>query len=143
MILKNLDNGFLNNDGIRLLISNAIGSSKLAFLDSSGHINIINEHLGHWSDDNNIWYSNDGYKSCNYVKVNIGNFGQAYTSYNRANYNRKLNKNSGITDRMTKSKSMGIRCDYCWTTQKTTKSNTLGHICDSCHETYYPQNITL
>lgn len=44
-------------DSIRAEIGREIGSSKLAFLDSMGRVQLINEHLGSWHTPD-IWLSN-------------------------------------------------------------------------------------
>ena len=58
--LKKLQNNFLQSRIIKEKISKEIGYSKLVFLDNNAYYTIINEHFGHWRDDN--WYSNDSYK---------------------------------------------------------------------------------
>ena len=72
IILKNLDVKFLESETLRFLIESFIGSSKLVFLDNYGKIDIINEGLGHWSEDKNIWFSNDGYKKQKTYFINGG-----------------------------------------------------------------------
>jgi predicted glutamine amidotransferase len=64
MILQNLPFNFLNFEGIKQLIVEYIGFSKLTFMDDLGNVDIINEDMGIW--DNGIWYSNDGYKDYKY-----------------------------------------------------------------------------
>jgi hypothetical protein len=59
-MLKKFGHNFIECEMTNYFISSYIGSSKLVFLDSSDKYSIINEHLGHWKDDN--WYSNDSYK---------------------------------------------------------------------------------
>ena len=123
IVLKNLEDGFLKNEGIRLLISNAIGSSKLAFLDSTGNINIINENLGHWSDDKKIWYSNDGYKSNKMRFISAGN----YNGYN-ANWNHGAY--SGITQKTHD--NIKKKCDICWQYQSGIVKVVNTNICPEC-----------
>ena len=59
-MLKRFDHDFINCTMTKYFISSYIGNSKLVFLNSYDKYCIINEHLGHWKDDN--WYSNDSYK---------------------------------------------------------------------------------
>jgi predicted glutamine amidotransferase len=51
----------LKHSGLRQLVYAVIGQSKLAFVDSAGNFEILNEHLGHWTA-NGDWMSNDSYK---------------------------------------------------------------------------------
>jgi len=60
LVLKKLPNGFIRNSAITSLIEEAIGGSKLVFLDNKGQYLISNEALGKW--DSNVWYSNSTYK---------------------------------------------------------------------------------
>jgi hypothetical protein len=53
-------NQILFEPGIKTLIENKIGYSKLAFLDRHGNVNLFNESKGVW--DNEVWYSNSSYK---------------------------------------------------------------------------------
>lgn len=65
-ILRNLPNigvDFLENKGIKLVLEEFIGRSKLIFLDNNGNYSIFNENLGDWEDG--IWYSNDSHKQVN------------------------------------------------------------------------------
>jgi hypothetical protein len=68
------------------LIQQYIGSgSKLAFLNTKGEINIINDKAGVWDDG--VWYSNSGYKATSYfdyggTKVStINNYQAKPTTY--------------------------------------------------------------
>lgn len=40
--------------------------SKFIFMHSDGRYSIMNEQKGHWDDDADTWYSNDGYKKIDY-----------------------------------------------------------------------------
>ena len=82
IVLKNLDNSFLQSETLRLLIKSFIGNSKLAFLDVNGKIDIINEEAGIWSDDKKIWFSNDGFKKQKTYFVNGGHWNGLNTQYN-------------------------------------------------------------
>lgn len=62
-ILKGFKHNFLSCKTSKYFISDYIGYSKLVFLGSNDKYTIINEHLGHWKDNN--WFSNDSYKSYN------------------------------------------------------------------------------
>ena len=57
-ILKNLKSNFLNSKAIRLLISESIHNSKLAFLDNNGRYTIINSDLGSWNEISKIFKKN-------------------------------------------------------------------------------------
>lgn len=64
------DKNFLKKDHIRRLLGKSIPSSKLAFLDASGSVTIINQQLGE-TDEAGNWYSNSSYKhSWSYPKHN-------------------------------------------------------------------------
>jgi len=57
-ILQQLPHNFLRNSGMTALIENMIGGrNKLAFLDGSGKITIINERAG-TRKDSGLWFSN-------------------------------------------------------------------------------------
>lgn len=43
------------------MIESYIGYSKIVFMDGTGRTYILNEQMGEW--DNNVWYSNDKFKS--------------------------------------------------------------------------------
>lgn len=60
---KITENDLFNNQAIQSLVENAIGYSKLIFLNSKGDFKIYGEKLGHWSQNGN-WFSNDSYKAC-------------------------------------------------------------------------------
>lgn len=51
----------LENKACEYLLANAIGSSKLAFLNPAGNIKIIGETKGQWKDG--LWYSNSNVSS--------------------------------------------------------------------------------
>lgn len=55
-VLEPLPEWFLEEDGIKAALSRAIGGSKMLFMDPSGGVVILNEHLGTWSEGR--WYSN-------------------------------------------------------------------------------------
>lgn len=63
-ILQNLPKNFHRNPAIRKLLANLSSSSKFAFLDSDGHIEIINRAAG--VDEGGVWYSNTSYKTPQY-----------------------------------------------------------------------------
>jgi hypothetical protein len=67
------------------MVSEYIGGSKLVVLSNLGMRDwyIINEHKGHWSSDNNYWYSNSSYKSAS-VSCATGPFvsGKQLSIYN-------------------------------------------------------------
>jgi predicted glutamine amidotransferase len=47
---------------VRQRMVNKIGLSKLVFMNNAGNVQILNGHMGHFSDDG-CWYSNNSYKS--------------------------------------------------------------------------------
>lgn len=59
-LLADLPRGFLTHKGIRRLISEYIGWSKLAFLGVNGNVCLLNSYLGEWRAGR--WYSNDSYR---------------------------------------------------------------------------------
>ena len=58
-ILKNLPGDFLNYSGFKALVKDYIDSDKLLFMDSGGHVTLINEDKGNWLKSN--WFSNYSY----------------------------------------------------------------------------------
>lgn len=64
----------LKQESALKLISSKIGTSKLAFLDETGRITIVNQEKGDLDTDTGIWYSNSSYKSCHkrHVSRHIG-----------------------------------------------------------------------
>ena len=122
VILKNLNPDFLNNDTLRFLVEEAIGSSKLAFLDSDGKIDILNEGLGHWSDDEKIWYSNDGYKKQSYYIQPSGN---VYNAWNTGKFSLKNEKKNLAEDSF-------LKCDLCESQTDVTYTAGKKQYCDIC-----------
>ncbi len=61
-VLKELPKGYLENTGIRRLLTDFVGNSKLVFLDRHGRYDIINEELGHWDQSGENWFSNYSYR---------------------------------------------------------------------------------
>lgn len=59
-VLQLLPPNFVDNAGMRLLIEEFIGNSKLVFLDVEGNYTIYNESKGEWN--NECWFSNQSYK---------------------------------------------------------------------------------
>lgn len=51
----------IKHDFHRDMLEAYIGYSKMVFMDGAGETFILNEHLGEWHE--NVWYSNDKYKS--------------------------------------------------------------------------------
>ena len=60
-MLPGLNISMLTSKGMKKLMGEFIGYSKLVFMDSDNNYAIINEQKGHWGEDG-IWYSNDSYK---------------------------------------------------------------------------------
>ena len=82
-ILKNLPSGWLRNNATKILVSEFIGSSKLAFLHRDGTFDIINEKFGHWNKSKTVWFSNDGYKKpMKFKRVPVNNY-LHYSNYHR------------------------------------------------------------
>lgn len=134
LVLKKLENDFLNSSALRLLISDFIGTSKLAFLDISGNINIINESLGHWDNTKKIWFSNDGYKKTNYG-VTCGYAINWDKGYNR-NY---VAKNQQFQfQRDEKKDAIRLICDGCQTLYNKKESYYVGdsQLCKTCADTF-------
>ena len=91
-ILKKLKSNFLNSKPIRLLISESIHNSKLAFLDNFGNYTIINSDLGHWNKSKSIWFSNDGYKKPSYINVYGGNYNKYNQGWTFENHQNNKNE---------------------------------------------------
>ena len=81
-ILRDLPSNWYESKSIKMLVSDFIGSSKLAFLNSDGSYVIINEHKfgGHWNKLRSIWFSNDNYKKREPIVYH-----RNYTNYSRIN----------------------------------------------------------
>lgn len=60
LYLKKLPRKFEQNEAIKSLIEDFIGTNKLIFLDSDNNATIFNEKAGTW--DNDCWFSNTTYK---------------------------------------------------------------------------------
>lgn len=56
MILKKLPNGWVVNDGIKAMVEEFIGKSKLAVLNRNGDVHLYNEKDGSWKEG--VWFSN-------------------------------------------------------------------------------------
>ena len=126
VILKNLDNDFLDDKTIRILIENAISSSKLAFLHSSGRIDIINESAGHWSDDGKIWFSNDGYKKSNTIYVNAG------YNYNSFGFGNLARAKKNDIHNIEYKKNNFVECDFCQVKTDRTYIKDGSNLCNMC-----------
>ena len=65
-----INGGFdvLKKQSVANMLSDAIGNSKLVFLNHKGHTVIINEKKGHWSKG--VWFSNNSYKKESYYGTN-------------------------------------------------------------------------
>jgi len=58
---------YWTNTGFKWVLQEAIGvGNKLVFLDNSGHIEIYNERIGEWVVKDEIWASNDLYRTKKY-----------------------------------------------------------------------------
>lgn len=69
---------------LSFLVEQFIGNgNKIAIMDGEGEVTIYNEDKGVWEDNNNIWYSNTGYK---YVKVVRGYLGNSHFTENEYEY---------------------------------------------------------
>ena len=77
-ILKKLPVGWENNVAIKEMIEDYIGLSKLVVLNIDGTAKIFNESSGVW--DNDIWYSNTGYKVVYPVAQTHNTFPRDYSS---------------------------------------------------------------
>jgi glutamine amidotransferase len=60
-VLKNLPNGWEDNEALVWLVENSLGySNKFCLLRADGEAIILNESAGEWVDD--VWYSNSSWK---------------------------------------------------------------------------------
>lgn len=82
-LLEGLPNGWVQNYAIRQLIESAIGYSKIALLDTDGHVTLFNGSLGHWDKHRNNWYSNRSYLPPPPPKKDAPILGQHSWGYNR------------------------------------------------------------
>lgn len=114
-ILKNLPDGFEQNEAIIKLLEEFIGLNKIVLLDNLNQYTIINADMGHWKDGN--WYSNYSY-------IQLGNYygyKSNYRTFQPAGY-----------------------CDYCRKSLQT-ELELYENMCEKClvEEGYYtPDQIT-
>ena len=136
-ILQKLPAKFLENEGIKKLISKLIGSSKLVFLNEKGEHAIINENLGHWDGLN--WFSNyshEGPKVITYNNTTTFGRGQ-YTPYGStekiASYYSGRWEEEDDYYKPTKNHELTEYCDNCATfiTEQEVEENE-GYICFLC-----------
>lgn len=121
VILSRLPRDFVFNEGIRHLISVFIEDSKLIFLNKFGLYTIINEHLGHWDEDQKNWYSN-----YSYLELDDFNFG-----FN--NRNKRLCRNNDIRRQLGYCESCGNYVDLL----KMEYSHEFNvNLCNTCYEWY-------
>lgn len=120
-ILQGLPIGFLDNEASKVLIALAIGNSKLAFLDDTGKVTIINEKLGHWNAGE--WYSNASYQEAPISYGGYGGFGLG----KRWRYQ----KQSETTDNATEDFYFD-RCDICQRLTDDFIDGEEGTICQEC-----------
>ena len=106
-VLQKLPEKFLNDTITIKLLSGFTSGSKLAFLDSKKNVSIINEKLGHWNDENTMWFSNYGY--CDTQKYNYG----SYTGYgNYKDYGRYKDYGNSYSYPKVLDKKLPS-CDWC------------------------------
>jgi glutamine amidotransferase len=60
-VLKELPDGWMKNRGIKRLIEDFIGKSKLAIMNNDKEVWLLNEKEGEWEDG--VWYSNDSFRN--------------------------------------------------------------------------------
>ena len=60
--LANIGETLLDNIYVFELAQGFIGYSKVCILHRERGVFILNEHLGHWNDEDDCWYSNESYK---------------------------------------------------------------------------------
>lgn len=120
-ILENItESELFKNKAIQKLIEDAIGYSKLIFLNDKGQFKIYGESLGHWSQSGN-WFSNDSYKD--YEPMESAYWPEWY-----------LNKNTGTW----KKRDLKSECECCGKEViKTTYMPDFHiHACDDCSKWY-------
>ena len=79
-VLKKLPVGWEDNTGIRTLVEDFIGHSKIITMDLDGVVQIFNEEKGTWKD--NCWFSNTSYNKRTYYG------GNAYGGYKSTTYGK-------------------------------------------------------
>jgi len=128
-ILQQLPDNFINNDIIIRLIEESIGNSKLVFLNRKGEFRIANEHKGHWSDDSDIWYSNNSY--CE-IQVNHWNtkYYDMYKDYDVLNITNKKKKKVNKGNKVERTS-----CRTCSANLFTIAERQVGH-CYTCQQEY-------
>lgn len=82
-MLRILPKDWNKNSGIKSLIEEFIGYSKLAVLNLDGEVNIYNEQKGYWIGE--VWYSNKSYEKKVPVKSTY-NYGKQYTGGDTTSY---------------------------------------------------------
>jgi glutamine amidotransferase len=80
LILQKLPEGWEDNEGIRYLIEDMIGSySKIAMLHAEKGLYIYNEEKGVWHEG--VWYSNTSYKDVTYKRHTGGSTSNNYSDW--------------------------------------------------------------
>jgi hypothetical protein len=123
--LQKLPENWLQSEVIKSLVSKFIGSSKLAFLDGSGQVTLINEHLGHWDEQLNNWYSNYSYVQDEY-------------NFNTWILPTKKNKKARQwhEENVKYNSYRGDCCEYCGKVLISDREYNNG-ICDKCYGYFY------
>lgn len=103
-VLTTLPKGWTSSGGIREMIEEYIGASKIAVLDRFDQFTIYNEEKGHWADG--IWWSNDHYTG----KWSRNNYGVAVKKYKKAT--KTYSQNRRIFDNRS-SDIQWDKCDLC------------------------------
>jgi len=126
-ILNNLPEGFIFNTAIMELITEAIGTSKLVFLNGNGDYRIVNQKMGHWSNDGLVWYSNDSYSFYGYSSY-YGHYAyKDYLSIGAKKKKKKKKKSNNIFEDFEY-----LNCRTCNTNLTSLPERKIGH-CDRCY----------
>jgi len=94
-VLKHLSWGWEKNKGIRSLVEEYIGFSKVVVLDNKKNVTIFNEQKGEWNKDKDIWYSNNSYTWDEAYHERKKQWGYKSSKGNHYHDNWKSSKNSG------------------------------------------------
>ena len=125
-ILKELPKNWMRNKSICKLVSDSIGHSKLAFLNSDSSFKIINESLGGWDKNRKIWFSNNSHikTTYKYKPINIG-----------YNYFQNESKYKPVPIEV-----LNESCDWCFCEIDNNPNMVQGQlICDDCKIVYDKQ----
>ena len=145
--LKTLKGNWWDNSFILSLLNKRIGTTgnKICFLTNLGKWTILNENLGHWRDNNNVWYSNLSCEMRNYSSGYDYFHGYSGSKSGKKHQNNKWFGHSSNPPTLYNSQTVADKdkttydnCEICAKFIYTQKE-ILNNICESCFEQEYPE----